>query len=163
MNYQIIEKDNMLNGVGLRLVLWVSGCDHHCKECHNPETWDENSGQLFDENVKNEILEYLKNGYVDGITLSGGDPLYPKNRDILTALCKEIKEKYPNKSIWCYTGFDFEQVKDLSIMNYIDILVDGEFKIDLKDTKLHWRGSSNQRIINIPETLKSNNIVLFKE
>ena len=163
MNYQIIEKDNMLNGVGLRLVLWTSGCDHHCKECHNPETWDENSGQLFDENVKNEILEYLKNEYVDGITLSGGDPLYPKNRDTLTALCKEIKEKYPNKSIWCYTGFDFEQVKDLSIMNYIDILVDGEFKIDLKDTKLHWRGSSNQRIINIPETLKSNNIVLFKE
>ena len=163
MNYQIIEKDNMLNGVGLRLVLWTSGCDHHCKECHNPETWDENSGQLFDENVKNEILEYLKNEYVDGITISGGDPLYPKNRDTLTALCKEIKEKYPNKSIWCYTGFDFEQVKDLSIMNYIDILVDGEFKIDLKDTKLHWRGSSNQRIINIPETLKSNNIVLFKE
>ena len=162
MNYQVLEFDNMLNGPGLRLVLWVSGCNHHCKECHNPETWDENSGQPFNDNARKQIYEYLEKDYVAGITLSGGDPLYPNNRQDLTLLCQYIKENYPNKTIWCYTGYQYEQVKKLPIMDYIDVLVDGEFKLELKDSKLHWKGSSNQKVIDIPQTRKQNKIVLYE-
>lgn len=147
MNYHNITHDDMLNGDGLRVVLWVAGCTHHCKNCQNPETWDINGGIPFDKEAKEEIFDELKKPYISGITFSGGDPLHPKHRKQVLELAKEIKEKFPTKTVWCYTGFLYEEVKDIENLKYIDVLVDGEFKEELKDVNLPWVGSSNQRII----------------
>lgn len=149
MNYHNITKDDMLNGDGLRVVLWVAGCEHHCKGCHNPITWDENGGLLFDKAAKQEIFEELKKDYVSGITFSGGDPLHIKNRTDITALAKEIKEIFPSKTIWLYTGYTYEAVKDLEIISYLDVLVDGKFVKELADVNYHWAGSTNQKIIRL--------------
>lgn len=161
MNYIRIDKDNLLNGDGVRVVLWTVGCNHLCENCHNPETHNPNNGVLFNEIAKQEIFNELEKDYTAGLTLSGGDPLFPASRDTITQLCKEVKEKFPNKNIWCWTGFTYEQIKDLEIMNYIDVLVDGRFVQELKDTALKWRGSSNQRVIDIKETRKKGEIVLY--
>ena len=147
MNYHNITHDDMLNGDGLRVVLWVAGCTHHCKNCQNPETWDINGGIPFDKDAKEEIFDELKKDYISGITFSGGDPLHPKHRKQVLELAKEIKEKFPTKTVWCYTGFLYEEVKDIENLKYVDVLVDGEFKEELKDVNLPWVGSSNQRII----------------
>jgi len=144
----------MLNGDGLRVVLWVAGCSHCCKECHNPITWDPDGGLLFDEAAKQEIFEQLEHGYISGITFSGGDPLHSANRLDVRNLMSEIKEKYPDKTIWLYTGYEWKDVWHYPMMKYVDVVVDGEFKIDLKDTNLLWKGSSNQKVINVQETLK---------
>lgn len=160
MNYHNITKDDMLNGDGLRVVLWVSGCDHHCKECQNPQTWDPESGIKFDEAAKEELYESLSRDYISGITFSGGDPLFPANRQEVTELAREIRERFPGKTVWLYTGFTFEQVKELEIINYLDVLVDGEFEIDKIDLQAKWRGSINQRVIDVPQTLKLGQIVL---
>ena len=144
----------MLNGDGLRVVLWVAGCSHCCKECHNPITWDPNGGLLFDEAAKQEIFEQLEHSYISGITFSGGDPLHSANRLDVRNLMAEIREKYPDKTIWLYTGYEWKEVWHYPMMKYVDVVVDGEFKIDLKDTNLLWKGSSNQKVINVQETLK---------
>ena len=149
MNYHNITKDDMLNGDGLRVVLWVSGCSHGCKGCHNRITWDPDSGLPFDETAKEEIFTELKKDYISGLTLSGGDPLFPGNRNTIETLAREVKERFPMKTIWLYTGYSWEQIADLPIMEYVDVLVDGKFIESLKDTSLHWRGSSNQRVIDI--------------
>lgn len=146
MRYHNITKDDMLNGDGLRVVLWVAGCEHHCPGCQNKFTQNPNGGLEFATKEIYEICEYMSRDYISGITLSGGDPLYPGNRESITRLCRFLKRGYPNKTIWCYTGYLFEQVKHLPVMEYIDVLVDGPFIEELKDTKLHWRGSSNQKI-----------------
>lgn len=153
MNYHNITKDDMLNGDGLRVVLWVSGCSHHCKGCQNPITWDPNDGLLFDQEAKEEIFAELDKSYVSGLTLSGGDPLFPGNRSAITALVKEVKDKYPTKTIWLYTGFSWEEIMDLELIPYVDVVVEGKFVEELKDTTLHWKGSSNQRIIHVAEAL----------
>lgn len=163
MNYHNITKDDMLNGDGLRVVLWVAGCSHGCKNCHNPITWDANGGLPFTEKEEAEIFEQLEHSYISGITLSGGDPLFPQNRSAITALAKKIKQKFPKKTIWCYTGYLWEDVKDLEVMPYIDILVDGPFLQEQKDTKLHWKGSANQRIIQVPSSLSMKKIVLYND
>lgn len=150
----------MLNGDGLRVVLWVAGCTHHCKECQNPITWDINGGLEFDEAAKKEIFDELDKSYVSGITFSGGDPLHPQNRQPIYELAKEIKEKYPRKTVWLYSGFEWEEIKDLPIIPYLDVMVDGRFKLELLDTQLHWKGSSNQRVIDVPATLKSGEVVI---
>ena len=160
MRYHNITKDDMLNGDGLRVVLWVSGCDHCCKECHNPITWDPNGGLVFDEEAKEELFEELKKDYVSGITFSGGDPLYAGNREDVLKLAKEVHEKFPEKTIWMYTGYDWEYVKTREVARWIDVLVDGPYKKDLRDTQLHWRGSSNQHVIEVPESLASGKMVL---
>lgn len=154
MRYHNITKDDMLNGDGLRVVLWVSGCSHCCKECQNPVTWDPAGGLLFDEEARQEIFEHLDKPYISGITFSGGDPLHAANRLDVRNLIREIKEKYPDKTIWLYTGDVWENVMHYSMMQDIDVLVDGEFQIDKKDNKLLWKGSSNQRVIDVKETLK---------
>ncbi|MDD6202971.1 MAG: anaerobic ribonucleoside-triphosphate reductase activating protein [Lachnospiraceae bacterium] len=154
MRYHNITKDDMLNGDGLRVVLWVAGCSHCCKECHNPITWDPNGGLLFDEDAKEEIFEQLEKPYISGITFSGGDPLHSANRLEVRKLMEEIKEKFPDKTIWLYTGYSWEEIWHYPMMKYVDVVVDGEFKIELKDPKLLWKGSSNQRVINVQETLK---------
>ncbi len=161
MKFHNITKDDMLNGEGLRVVLWVSGCTHHCKDCHNPITWDIDSGVIFDEAAKSEIFEQLDKDYINGITLSGGDPLHPCNVDDIGKLVFDIKEKYPNKTIWLYTGFLWEEVRRLPFMKNIDVLVDGKFVSELKCAKYHWAGSTNQRIIDVKNSLKSEEVVLY--
>ncbi len=154
MRYHNITKEDMLNGDGLRVVLWVAGCTHCCKECQNPLTWDPDGGVLFDESAKQEIFDQLDKSYISGITFSGGDPLHPANRLEVKELMAEIKENYPQKTIWLYTGFQWETIRHMSLMQYVDVCVDGEFKIELLDTKLMWKGSSNQRVIDVQASLK---------
>lgn len=161
MRYHNITKDDMLNGDGLRVVLWVSGCSHHCPGCQNPITCDRSDGLIFDGNALNEIDDQLGKKYISGITLSGGDPLFEGNRRDILVLCKYIRELFPNKNIWLYTGYTYEEVSDLEIMDYIDILVDGPYVEKLRDTSLKWRGSSNQRVIDIKETHKIGRVVLW--
>lgn len=154
MRYHNITKDDMLNGDGLRVVLWVAGCSHCCRECQNPITWDPDGGLAFDEDAKREIFEQLGKNYISGITFSGGDPLHPANRMGVRELMAEIKEKYPNKTIWLYTGELWENIVSYPMMKYIDVLVDGEFHVEEKDAKLLWKGSKNQRVIDVQKTLK---------
>ena len=146
MRFHNITHDDMLNGDGLRVVLWVAGCNHYCKGCQNPVTWDPNGGLEFTTNELEEIYKKLNKPYISGLTLSGGDPLYPGNREQIELICKWIKKLLPHKTIWCYTGYLFEQVKHLPVMEYIDVVVDGPFMEELADTKYHWAGSTNQRI-----------------
>ena len=163
MRYHNITKDDMLNGDGLRVVLWVAGCDHCCKECHNPVTWDPNGGLFFDEKAKAEIFEELEKDYISGITFSGGDPLHSANAYEVMMLAKEIKEKFPSKTIWLYTGYEWKDIKNMDIVNYLDVLVDGEFEVEKKELDLHWKGSANKMVINVPETLGKGEIVLHEE
>jgi len=153
MRYHDITKEDMLNGDGLRVVLWVSGCNHHCKNCQNPVTWDENCGLPFDEAAEKELFEALDKPYIDGITFSGGDPLFPANRSEVFRLAKKIRQTLPEKTIWLYTGYTWEEIKDLDGISNIDIVAEGEFVEELKDNNLHWVGSSNQRVINVKEAL----------
>jgi len=154
MRYHNITKDDMLNGDGLRVVLWVAGCSHCCKECHNPITWDPNGGVEFDDNAKTEIFQQLEKPYITGVTFSGGDPLHAANRLDVRELMAEIKEKFPAKTIWLYTGDIWENILHYSLMQYIDVLVDGEFQVESKDAKLRWKGSKNQRVIDVQKSLK---------
>ena len=163
MNYLKFTKDDMLNGRGVRLTLWVAGCNHECPKCQNPETWDPSAGKLFTVLEGDDILRELSKDYISGLTLTGGDPLFPANRITLTHICKVCKEKYPDKNIWCWTGYDYEQIKDLPIMEYIDVLIDGRFRPDLYDPKLKWRGSSNQRVIDVKNSLAAGKILLHVE
>ena len=160
MRYHNITKDDMLKGDGLRVVLWVSGCSHCCEDCQNPLTWDPNGGLPFDEAAKEELFAELEKNYISGITLSGGDPLYPGNRMDIRNLVKEIREKFPKKTIWMYTGYEWEIVRSFDILKYVDVLVDGEYEKEKRDTQLHWRGSSNQRVIDVQESLKTGSVVL---
>ncbi len=160
MRYHNITKDDMLNGDGLRAVLWTAGCPHKCPGCHNPVTWDENGGLEFDVKTKEELFSILEKPYISGLTLSGGDPLLPSNRDELTELVKEVKLKFPQKTIWLYTGYLWKEIKELEIVNYLDVVVDGRFLENLKNTQLKWRGSSNQRVIDVKKTLSTGSVVL---
>lgn len=160
MRYHNITKDDMLNGDGLRVVLWVSGCSHGCKGCHNPVTWDPDDGLIFDEDAKQEIYAELDRDYISGVTFSGGDPLHEANVGEITALARDLKEKYPQKTVWLYTGSMWEEVRDLKVMDYVDVLVDGEYEEEKKDSTLHWKGSSNQRVIDVKNTKRTGEIVL---
>lgn len=161
MRYHNITHDDMLNGDGLRVVLWVAGCDHCCKGCQNPSTWDPEGGLLFDDAAKQEIFEQLDKSYISGLTFSGGDPLFSSNRTAVRQLAEEVKAKYPDKTIWLYTGFTWEAVRNDPVMQYVDVLVDGEFQQETFDANLLWKGSANQRVIDVPESLKQENVVLF--
>ena len=159
-----IEQCSMTNGVGLRTVLWVSGCEHKCKGCQNPCTWDPNSGEDFTSEKKELLYKYLDNKYIKGITFSGGDPLHPNNRGEVGKLILDIKANYPSKDIWLYTGYTWEEVKELNLdfLRYIDVLVDGRFILKERDINLRWCGSSNQRVIDVKESLKKGKIILFE-
>ena len=159
MNYLQIDEFNVANGPGVRVVLWLAGCSHHCKGCHNPESWDYNSGTPFTEKEMDVIKELLKNPYIKGLTLTGGDPIEHSNDEGLLRFLKDIKENYKDKSIWCYTGYTFEELsKQLKILQYIDVLVDGPFELDKRDITLPYRGSSNQRIIDVQKSLKEDKV-----
>ena len=160
MNYHNITKDDILNGDGLRVVLWVSGCNHQCEDCQNPVTWDLAGGLPFDEKAEEELFEALKKPYISGITFSGGDPLHQFNRQETFRLMKKVKETMPEKTVWVYTGFLWDDFKDTEEMKYVDVFVDGRFVKTLKDDNLQWVGSSNQRIIDVQQTLKTGKIIL---
>lgn len=147
MNYHNIISDDMNNGDGLRVTLFVSGCTHHCLNCHNPETWDICSGILFDKDAENELFDKLKPDWISGITFSGGDPLHPSNREEILRLSRKFKELFPNKTAWLYTGYEFEEIKNLEILEYLDVIVVGPFVDALKDVNYEWAGSTNQRVL----------------
>ena len=161
MRYHNITKEDMLNGDGLRVVLWTAGCAHHCRNCQNPLTWDPEGGLPFDEAARQEIWEELEKEYISGLTFSGGDPLYPDNREELTALIQEVRERYPRKTIWLYTGYLWEEICHLELIPYVDVVVDGRFVEELKDNNLPWKGSSNQRVIDVQMTLQLGKTVLY--
>lgn len=177
MNYHIIKTDDMLNGDGLRVVLFLSGCNIHCKGCHNPETWDFNSGMLFDDNAKQKVFNELKKEHIKGVTISGGNPLEYQNLSDVYDLLKEIKIKFPQKDIWLYTGYeltddDFDTTVDVGwdnglLLNYIlamcNIVVDGAYIEKLRDVNYPWAGSTNQRIIDVKKTIKNKKITLYKK
>lgn len=165
MRYHNITKDDMLNGCGLRVVLWVSGCTHQCPNCHNPITWDLCGGLPFDQEAREELFEALSKDHISGLTLSGGDPLHPANRSEISELIYEVKKRFPEKNIWLYTGFSWEEIRELPFLSLVDVIVDGRFIEAKKDPMLHWRGSSNQRIIDVKQTLKNTSgyIVLLDE
>lgn len=161
MHYHNITKDDMLNGDGLRVVLWVAGCANACPGCHNPETWEADSGIPFDQAAKDELFAELEKDYISGVTFSGGDPLFPGNRETVGALCREIRQRFPDKTIWMYTGYRWEQISELAILDTVDVLVDGRFEQALADTALHWRGSANQRLIDVQRTRAAHEIILL--
>ena len=169
MNYHNIKHDDQTNGDGIRVTLFVSGCGHHCPECQNSQTWNPESGIPFDNEAVKEIYLELTKDYVSGITLSGGDPLYPNNRTSVSALCRWVKRIFPHKTVWLYTGYTFEELIDMrnfacgDILLYVDVLVDGKYEKDLRDLSLPWRGSKNQRVIDVKKTLTEGKIVLHCE
>ena len=160
MNYHNITTDDMLNGDGLRVVLWVAGCTHHWDGCQNPITWDISGGLPFDEEAEKELFEKLDKDYISGITFSGGDPLHPMNRQEVCRLIKKTHELFPDKTIWVYTGFLWEDVKDIEEMKYVDVLADGRFEQDKLDNNLKWVGSPNQRVIDVKRTISDGRIFL---
>lgn len=180
MNYLKIEKENILNGVGIRVILWCSGCDHHCKNCQNPITWDPNDGAKFDIKAKNEIFNELSKDYISGITLTGGDPLNTNNLESVLDLVNEIRLSYPEKTIWLYSGYTWEQImypvvtNDFNperdkflkmrreIVKQCDVLVDGHYEEDKRDVTYHWAGSTNQRVIDVKKTLEQGSVILWE-
>ena len=158
MNYAVLKKFDIANGPGVRVSLFVSGCRHHCKNCFNREAWDFDFGKPFTEETEKEILAELDKDYITGLSLLGGEPFEPENRAALTELLKKVKDKYPQKPVWCYTGFELEQLTDptaLKMLSLIDVLVDGKFVEELKSPDLIFRGSSNQRILDIKKSLQA--------
>ena len=160
MNYIKISKYDTANGIGIGVVLWVSGCNRHCFGCHNPQTWNFIAGQPFTENTMQELLKALDKSYISRLTFSGGHPLEPQNLETVYKIVKMVKEKFPNKSIWLYTGFLWEEICKEEIVRYLDVCVDGEFEVDKKELSLKWKGSSNQRVIDVKATKKSGEGVL---
>ena len=163
MKYHNITKEDMLNGDGLRVVLWVSGCEHACEGCQNPVTWDPEDGLIFDEAAEIELFEELEKDYISGITLTGGDPLYPSNRDEITRLTNKVKESFPQKSIWLYTGYLWEDICGLPVIKDIDVIVDGRFILEQLDNTLYWKGSKNQRVIDVKQSLIQGTAVLHEQ
>lgn len=165
MNYHNITYPDMNNGDGLRVVLWLSGCSHHCYNCQNPQTWDANSGILFDESAREELFRELNKDYISGLTLTGGDPLYEANLDGVLDLVNEIRLLLPEKTIWLYSGYTFEEcllnTKRCEILKNTDIMVDDRYIDSQRDITLKWRGSSNQRVIDIKQSIKQNELVLY--
>ena len=170
MNYQNITKTDFVNGKGVRVVLWTSGCTLACKNCHNPESWDESSGKPFDIEAKKELFEAIGKSYIKGLTLSGGHPLEEYNLEDVYNLLKEVKSTFPNKDIWLYTGLSWENIiytkestnySELrkSIVSLCDVLVDGRYMDELRDISLPWRGSSNQRVIDVQKSLQENRVI----
>ena len=163
MNYHDIKWNDTLNGPGFRTTLFVAGCNHHCNGCHNPETWDPNGGKVLTVDNKHDIIGSLYSDSIDGITFTGGDPLYESNRQEITDMCKFIRNEFPKKTIWVYTGYDYESICNLEIMKYIDTLVDGKFEKNKYDNKLIFRGSSNQRIIDVKRSIKENKVITYSD
>lgn len=183
MNYHNLTYPDMLNGDGLRVVLWLSACSHHCYNCQNAQTWEPNSGVLFDVDVKRELFNELEKDYISGLTLTGGDPLHKNNLEEVLTLIEEIRVSFPKKTIWLYTGYRWEELFNTSyskdyicttttdrdaiyrqqIIRNVDVLVDGRYIDSQRDITLKWRGSSNQRVIDVQKSFKKGEIVLYAD
>lgn len=163
MRYSHIDSFDILNGTGIRVVLWTQGCPHRCKGCHNPRTWSEKAGKEFTESDMQIILDYLTQDIKKDFSVLGGEPLAPYNRDGVYEVCKKVKETLPETNIWLWTGYEWEEIKDLPVMQYIDVLIDGKFIEELKDKNLKYCGSSNQRVIDVQASLKEDEVILFND
>lgn len=171
MHYSTIKDCDIANGIGVRITLFVSGCTNHCKNCFQPQTWDFDFGEPFTEETEEKLLEMLKPDYINGLTLLGGEPMEPQNQRALVPFLKRVREAYPNKNIWCFTGFTYEVLKtDGShprcevtdeMLSLIDVLVDGRYVDELKDLTLQFRGSSNQRLIDMVKTCENGEVTLL--
>lgn len=161
MYYGKIKKTDIANGPGVRVSLFVSGCRNHCKGCFQPETWDFKYGERFDYIARRKIMDALAPEYISGLSILGGDPMEPENADMVIDFCSVVKREYPYKTIWLYTGYKYEDIAEKypDLLAVIDVMVDGPFIEDLKDISLVFRGSSNQRIINVPESVRSGKVV----
>ncbi len=172
MYYADIKRCDVANGEGVRVSLFVSGCTHHCKECFNKEAWDFKYGEPFTDKEIQKILDYMEPDYVAGLSLLGGEPMEPVNQEALLPLLRLVHDKYPQKNIWCYSGYLFDRdivgkmCKESEVtremISYIDILVDGEFIVEQKNLKVNFRGSDNQRIIDVPRSLETGTVVHWK-
>ena len=162
MRYSKIRKMDISNGPGVRVSIFMQGCTFNCKNCFNPETHSFDGGNEFTEETIERVLNLCSNENIVGLSILGGEPLHPKNIDGTTALAKCFKEKYPNKTIWVWTGFLFENLKDSEVMKYIDDLIDGQYVDELHSQLLKWKGSANQRVIDVQKTLKENKIILYE-
>ena len=173
MNFATIKFHDVSNGPGVRVSLYVSGCRNHCKNCFNPETWDFCYGEPFTREVEDKILNALAPEYIKGFTLLGGDPFEPENAEALVPFMERLRKKYPEKSVWCFTGYDYEADlltgkkgdidTNIRLLSTLDVLVDGKFVEELKDLNLLFRGSSNQRIILVRPSLEKDEVVLWNE
>ncbi len=163
MRYNLIRKMDISNGPGVRASIFMQGCAFHCKNCFNPETWNFEGGKEFNDDTIKEVLDICGQNHIKGLSILGGEPMHPNNIEGTTKLAKAFKEKYPNKTIWAWSGFKFdEDLKGKEVLNYLDVLVDGQYKDELHDFRLKWRGSSNQRVIDVQKSLEENKVVLFE-
>lgn len=163
MNVLKVEKCAVNAGSGFRTVIWCAGCDHQCKGCQNPESWDASQGNHFNFNFMEKVVKYVKeNDFIQGISLSGGDPLSLCNRGHIETFLHNFKYVCPDKDVWCWTGYKWDEVKDLPLMRYIDVLIDGPFILKERDITLKWRGSKNQRVIDVQKSLEKNEVILYE-
>ena len=163
MRYNKIRKMDISNGPGVRVSIFMQGCSFNCKNCFNPETHDFKGGEEFTDEVVDKIIELAKPAHIEGLSILGGEPMHPKNIEGTTKLAKAFKKKYPNKDLWIWSGFLFDKnLKDKEVVKYVDVLVDGQYIDELHNPTLKWKGSSNQRVIDVQKSLKSNNVVLFE-
>jgi len=173
MNYIKITTDEVTQGNGLRVALWLSGCSHHCEGCFNPETWNPSAGKKFDETAKLKLYAELSKPYIQGLTLTGGDPLFPANRKEIASFILDVKSKFPDKDIWMWTGYKLEDLINedaedqyhtiANILKFVDVLIDGKFEINKRDITLEWRGSSNQRIIESAKVMQTYKVFSYSQ
>ena len=162
MRYNKIRKMDIANGPGVRVSIFMQGCEFHCKNCFNSDTWGFDGGEEFTDETIEKVLKACDKEYIEGLSILGGEPMHPNNIEGTTRLAKAFKEKFPNKTLWTWSGFDYEKyLKDKPVVDYIDVLVDGLYEEDLHDPTLKWKGSSNQRVIDVPKSLKDNQTVLY--
>ena len=161
MRYNRIRKMDIADGPGVRVSVFLQGCMFHCKNCFNPETWDFKGGLEFNDDVIEEILSLCDKSHIAGLSILGGEPMHPNNIEGTLRLAKAFKERFPQKTLWCWSGFLMDQICNPEVLKYIDVLVDGQYVDEAHDPRLKWRGSSNQRVIDVPKSLKKGDIVLF--
>ena len=162
MRYNKIRKMDISNGPGVRISIFMQGCAFNCEKCFNPETHNFEGGKEFNDETINRVIELCQNENINGLSILGGEPLHPKNIEGTTKLAKAFKEKYPNKNLWMWSGFSYDKdLKDKEAMKYVDVLVDGQYVDALSNPTLKWKGSSNQRVIDVKQSLKTNDVVLF--
>ena len=164
MKYNVIRKMDISNGPGVRVSIFMQGCEFHCKNCFNPETWNFEDGKEFTQNSIDEVIQLCGKDYIKGLSILGGEPMHPQNIEATTKLAKEFKEKYPDKNLWVWSGFKFdEELQNKEVLKYVDVLVDGRYIDELHNPTLKWKGSTNQRVIDVQKSLKNNEVILFEE
>lgn len=163
MRYNKIRKMDISNGPGIRVSIFMQGCSFHCKDCFNSETWDFKAGKEFNDEIINKVLDLASLPHIVGLSILGGEPMHPNNREGTIKLAKAFKKRYPNKDIWVWSGYLFDELKDIEGLSYIDTLVDGRFVLEQANPTLKFRGSSNQRVIDVKKSLKARNVVLRSE